>query len=127
GNIPGCAAGLAALGIMEDPGFFPTWLGKVDSFMGSLQSGLDEAGFPARVQHLGCNFYIYVGTREPIVEYQDFDRLDIQLARAFFLKCIENGVYFHTDFTVSAMHDAANLEYALGKIILAAREVRQNR
>ena len=67
-------------------------------------------GFPARIQHLGCNFYIYVGTREPIVEYRDFDRLDIQLARAFFLKCIEKGVYFHTDFTVSAMHDAATLD-----------------
>ena len=33
GNIPGCAAGLAALGIMEEPGFFETWLGRVDSFM----------------------------------------------------------------------------------------------
>jgi glutamate-1-semialdehyde 2,1-aminomutase len=127
GNIPGCAAGLAALGIMEQPGFFQTWLGRVDSFMSGLQSGLDEVGFPAKVQHLGCNFYIYVGSREPIVEYQDFDRLDMQLARAFFLKCIEKGVYFHTDFTVSAIHDEATLENALGKIILAAREVWQDR
>jgi hypothetical protein len=68
-----------------------------------------------------------VGSREPIVEYQDFDRLDMQLARAFFLKCIEKGVYFHTDFTVSAIHDEATLENALGKIILAAREVWQDR
>ncbi len=127
GNIPGCAAGLAVFRIMEEPSFFEGWLGRVDSFMVNLQSGLDDAGFPARIQHLGCNFYIYVGTREPILEYQDFDRLDTQLARAFFLKCIENGVYFHTDFTVSAMHDAATLESALGKIILSAREVWRDR
>jgi glutamate-1-semialdehyde 2,1-aminomutase len=127
GNIPGCAAGLAAQGIMEEPGFFQTWHGRVDSFMDNLQSAFDGVGFPARVQHLGCNFYIYVGTRDPIVEYRDFDKLDVQLARAFFLKCIEKGVYFHTDFTVSAMHDAATLENALGKIELAAREVRQDR
>ncbi len=127
GNIPGCAAGLAALRIMEEPGFYEGWLGRVDSFMDYLQSGLDDAGFPARIQHLGVNFFIYVGTREPILEYQDFDRLDTQLARAFFLKCIENRVYFHTDFTVSAMHDAATLENALGKIILSAREVSQDR
>ena len=127
GNIPGCAAGLAAFRIMEEPSFFEGWLGRVDSFMDNLQSGLDDAGFPARIQHLGCNFYIYVGTRESILEYQDFDRLDTQLARAFFLKCIENGVYFHTDFAVSAMHDAATLEVALGKIILSAREVWRDR
>jgi glutamate-1-semialdehyde 2,1-aminomutase len=127
GNIPGCAAGLASLGIMEEPGFFKTWLGRVDSFMDSLQSAFDGVGFPARVQHLGCNFYIYMGTRDPIVEYHDFDKLDKQLARAFFLKCIEKGVYFHTDFTVSEMHDATTLENALGKIELAAREVWQDR
>ena len=127
GNIPGCAAGLAALGIMEEPGFFRTWLARVDSFMDNLQSAFDGVGFPARVQHLGCNFYIYVGTRDQIMEYRDFDKLDVQLARAFFLKCIEKGVYFHTDFTVSAMHDAATLENALGKIVLAAREVWQDR
>jgi glutamate-1-semialdehyde 2,1-aminomutase len=125
GNIPGCAAGLAALGIMEEPGFFQTWLGRMDSFMNRLQSGLDDVGFPARVQHLGCNFFIYVGTRDPIVEYQDFDRLDLQLARAFFLKCIEKGVYFHTDFTVSALHDSEVLDKALGLIIQAAREVKK--
>ena len=127
GNIPGCAAGLAALGIMEKPGFFENWLARVDSFMNALQSGLDEVGFPARVKHLGCNFYIYVGTLEPIVAYRDFDKLDLQLARAFFLKCIEKGVYFHTDFTVSAMHDEATLDRALGLIIQSAREVIKDR
>jgi glutamate-1-semialdehyde aminotransferase len=66
-----------------------------------------------------------VGTRDPIVEYQDFDWLDLQLARAFFLKCIEKGVYFHTDFTVSALHDSEVLDKALGLIIQAAREVKK--
>ncbi len=72
GNIPGCAAGLAAIEIMEEPGFYEGWLSRVDTFMRNLQSGLDDEGFPARIQHLGCNFYIYVGTREAIVEYSGF-------------------------------------------------------
>ncbi|MBI2435865.1 MAG: aminotransferase class III-fold pyridoxal phosphate-dependent enzyme [Candidatus Hydrogenedentes bacterium] len=122
GNLMGCAAGLAAFSIMEAPDFFPVWLRRAGKFLDSLQSALDEEGFPARVQYLGCNFFIYVGTREPIREYRDLARLNAALARTFFQECIERGVYFHTDFTVSAMHDDAVLAEALNQIRSAARE-----
>lgn len=122
GNLIGCAAGLAAMKIMESPGFFEAWLARVDHFLANVQKTLDEAGLPARVQHLGCSFYIYIGTRDPIRTYQDLDKRDPELARRFFSKCIEKGLYFHTDFTVSAMHDEAVLETALEQIAAAARE-----
>lgn len=122
GNLPGCAAGVAAMTIMERPGFFEEWLGRVGRFMTALQEVLDDEGFPARVQSLGCNFFIYAGTREPIREYRDFERLDAGLAAVFFRKCIEKGLYFHTDFTVSALHSEEVLDDALGKIKVAARE-----
>jgi glutamate-1-semialdehyde 2,1-aminomutase len=123
GNLLGCAAGVAAMGIMEQPGFFENWLGRAARFFNRLQGILDEEGLPARVQHIGCNFFIYIGTREEIKEYRDFDRLDTALAKAFFRKCIEKGLYFHTDFTVSAMHDGDTLEEALVRLREAAREV----
>ena len=124
GNLLGCAAGLAAIKIMEAPGFFEDWLERVDRFMSTLQGGFDELGFPARVQHLGCNFFIYVGTRQPVTRYQDFDRLDPVLAKSLFSKCIGRGLYFHTDFTVSAQHDEATLARAAGTILDAARQVK---
>jgi glutamate-1-semialdehyde 2,1-aminomutase len=124
GNLLGCSAGLAALGIMEAPGFFEGWLGRAGSFFSQLQGLFDELDFPARVQHLGCGFYIYIGTREPISSYHDFDRLDPNLARHFFRKCIQKGVYFHTDFTVSALHDEGTLANALELIRSAALETR---
>jgi glutamate-1-semialdehyde 2,1-aminomutase len=112
GNLLGCAAGLVAFQIMEMPGFFDEWHSRVDCFLEDLQTNLDEMGFPARVQHIGCNFFIYVGTRDTIRNYHDFSKLKPDLAKTFFRKCIEKGLYFHTDFTVSAMHDEVILAQA---------------
>jgi glutamate-1-semialdehyde 2,1-aminomutase len=125
GNLMGCAAGLAAMGIMETPGLFDEWLARTNTFMDTLQSTLDEEDFPAHVQSLGCSFYIYVGTRDPIRNYHDFDKLDRVLAKTFFQKCIDKGVYFHTDFTVSAKHDEDTLAKAADIIREAARETKQ--
>jgi glutamate-1-semialdehyde 2,1-aminomutase len=122
GNLLGCAAGVAAMTIMETPGMFEEWLRRAGRFFGALQVTLDEVGFPASVQHLGCSYFIYCGTRQPLRDYQDFSRLDPALAKKFFTRCLEHGVYFHTDFTVSARHDEATLTLALERIRLAAQE-----
>jgi len=121
GNLLGCAAGLAAMRIMETPGFFETWLTRVAKFTDTLQAAFDEDGFPARVQTIGCNFFIYVGTREPVTNYHDFAKLNPGLAKSLFCKCIEKGAYFHTDFTISAVHAEDQLAYAADIIRSAAR------
>lgn len=123
GNLLGCAAGLTALGVMETPGLFEEWRARSSSFFEGLQASFDQIGFPASVQYIGCSFYIYVGTRQPIEEYRDFSRLNPALAKAFFSKCIQKGVYFHTDFTVSHSHDEATLARATELLLAAAQEV----
>ena len=127
GNALGSAAGVAAMRIMETPGFYEEWHTRTAGFMENLQSSFDEVGFPARVQNLGCGFYIYVGTRDPIENYDDFAKLNPELANTFFRKCIDKGVYFHTDFTVSALHDEATLSKAANLIRDAAWETRGER
>ena len=123
GNLIGCAAGLAAMRIMETPGFFDEWQARVAPFLDGLQTDFDEIGFPARVQYIGCNFFIYVGARKAVQSYRDFDQLNGALAAKFFRKCIQKGLYFHTDFTVSALHDAETLAKAADLIRSAAWEV----
>ena len=113
GNLPGCAAGLAAFGIMEAPGFYDGWHARADTFLGALQGLLDKSGVPARVQWLGPNFFIYFGVREPVTDYAQFSRIDRKLMGRFFTRCIEKGLYFHTDFTVSAQHTPSVLDEAL--------------
>lgn len=125
GNLFGCAAGIAALSIMETPGFFDMWLQRVDHFMENLQLTLNELDFPAYVQHIGCNFYIYVGVRDPIHNYHDFKKVDFNMANILFRKCIDQGLYFHTDFTVSVMHDDNILSNALDDFRVAVKEAKK--
>jgi glutamate-1-semialdehyde 2,1-aminomutase len=126
GNLFGCAAGIAALGIMEQPGFFDAWLARADSFYQQVQAIFDEENFPAMVQGIGCTFGIYIGARQPVRNYQDIaEKTDPVLRKAFFQKCIEKGLYFHTDFTISAMHTDETLAEALGLMREAACETLQ--
>lgn len=126
GNLFGCAAGIAALGIMEQPGFFEAWLRRVDRFYEQVQAIFDEEDFPAILQGIGCTFGIYVGTREPVRNYHDIaEKTDPDLRRAFFRECISKGLYFHTDFTVSAMHAEETLAKALDLLRQATRQTRQ--
>ena len=113
GNLLGCAAGLAAFGIMESAGFYGQWHARADRFLSSLQKLLDQSGVPARVQWLGPNFFIYFGIRERVTAYGQFSQLDRKLMNRFFACCIEDGLYFHTDFTVSAQHTDIVLDEAL--------------
>lgn len=125
GNLFGCAAGIVSLTIMEQSGFFESWLKRVDDFYAQLQAIFDEANFPAIVQGLGCTFGIYVGTREPIKNYHDIaERTNPELRKVFFNKCIEKGLYFHTDFTVSAQHDDEILSKSLELIRDAVKETK---
>lgn len=127
GNLFGCAAGIASLTVMEQPGFFETWLKRVDNFYSELQAIFDEANFPAIVQGLGCTFGIYVGTREPIRNYHDIaEKTNPALRKLFFNKCIEKGLYFHTDFTVSAQHDETLLAQSLELMREAVKETKEN-
>ncbi len=127
GNLFGCAAGITSLTIMEQPNFFETWLQRVDNFYSELQTIFDEENFPAIVQGLGCTFGIYIGTREPVTNYHHIaERTNPALRKKFFNKCIEKGLYFHTDFTVSAQHDEATLSQSLELIREAVKETKSN-
>jgi glutamate-1-semialdehyde 2,1-aminomutase len=116
GNLPGCAAGLAAMGIMAEPGFFEAWHGRAERFFHTLRDLLDRSGVPASMQWLGPGFFIYFGVAEPVTDYKQFSGLDQELTKRFFVRCIEEGLYFHTDFTVSAQHSDPVLDEALSKI-----------
>ncbi len=120
GNILGLAAAEATLQVLSEPEFYPTLLGRSERFFRQLQAMLDASPTAARVQWVGCMFTVYVGTREPVRTYRDIRRLDPSLARAFFRRVIDRGVYFHTDFSVSAAHTEEALNEVLTRLEDAA-------
>ena len=116
GNVLGLAAAAATLDIISMPDFYPTLLGRADRFYVDLQAVFDRSPVPACVQSVGAMFAIYLGTRDPVTSYADIRRLDPDLRRRFFCHVIENGVYFHTDFSVSSAHSDAVLADVLQRI-----------
>lgn len=123
GNIPGLAAAKATLDIISKPDFYPSLLGRATTFYRDLTGMFARVGLPARVQYAGCGFGIYVGTTEPVVDYAQVRQYDSDLRKRFFAACIANGVYFHTDFTVSDAHTGEDLAEVLTRMEAAARTV----
>jgi len=115
GNQLGIAAGNAVMDILCRPGFYREFLPRVEKFYEELQKLFNSYGFPAVVQGLGAGFYIYIGTDKPLETYSDLKRTNKSLAKDFFTSCIRHGLYFHTDFTVSAAHDQGTLDEALSR------------
>ena len=116
GNGVGVSAGRATLRKLDEPSFYPELLGRAHKFFIGLQEALDRYHTPARVQFAGNMFGIYVGTREPVRSHADIRRLDPHHAQTFFTRCIERGLYFHTDFMISAAHTQEVLDEALSRL-----------
>jgi glutamate-1-semialdehyde 2,1-aminomutase len=127
GNIPGLAAAQATLDILEQPGFYETLTERTRGFAEELQSGLRGSGMAARVQSAGCGYGVFVGTDEPIRSCADIRRyVDKPLADRLFTECLEQGVYFHTDLTVSMAHTDEVLAEIVARVTRAAERVAEH-
>ena len=72
----------------------------------------------------GTGYGIYIGTTEPINSVADIRRdVDHELASDFFTACLDEGVYFHTDFTVTNAHTQPILDELVERATSAARRV----
>ena len=116
GSVLGLAAAQATLGLLSEPDFYPALLARSERFYAELQGVFDRSPIPARVQYVGAMFAIYLGTREPVTTYADIRALDTDLRRRFFSRVIDRGVYFHTDFSVSAAHTDEQLAEVLARV-----------
>lgn len=124
GNIMGLAAARTTLSLLAEPSFYPGLLGRAERFFLDLQSMFDRSSVPARVQWVGSMFSVYVGTRDPVTTYADIRALDADLGKQLFKRCIGEGVYFHTDFTISSAHTDSLLGDVLERMERATRGLR---
>ena len=84
-------------------GFFQAWHQRVNAF---CQTMFDQQNCPAGLQKIGCTFGIWVGTREPVRHYREIaERAKPARGTAQCRRCIEKGLCFHADLTVSARGD----------------------
>ena len=110
--------------VLASPGFYDTFLGRVEPFYEKVSDLFRQKGIPAVVQSLGAGFHIFLGTEAPLSSYRDLSRVDRELTQHFFRVCIDLGLYFHTDFTVSAAHDQSTLDEALERLETAMDRIK---
>ncbi len=122
GSALGLAAASATLGLLTQGSMHHDLLQRAGDFFDQLQAVFDRSPLPARVQGIGCMFSVYLGTREPVLSCGDVRALDQDLRRRFFSRCIDEGVYFHTDFSVSLAHDDRLLAEVLERMERVANE-----
>jgi glutamate-1-semialdehyde 2,1-aminomutase len=124
GNLPGLAAAQATLDILEQPTFYTELTERTARFGTALEAALRSAGLTATVQTAGCGYGVYVGTDKPVRSCADVRRqVDRQLAKRFFTACLEEGVHFHTDLTVSMAHTDEVLAELVTRATRAAERV----
>lgn len=116
GSALGLAAAIATLDLVTEGTLHADLLARSRTFYEQLQGVFDRSPLPGRVQGIGCMFSIYIGTRDPVRSYADIRQLDRGAAGRFFSSCIEDGVYFHTDFSVSTAHTPEILDEVLERL-----------
>ena len=119
GNPLAMAAGLAALKLLKQPGFYEELDNKTFDFTAKLDKLFQKYGFQVTIHQAGSMFSVFFADNT-INTYQDVVLCDTQKFARYFRALISQGVYippsqFEVSF-VSSAHRAEDLEETLTRV-----------
>jgi glutamate-1-semialdehyde 2,1-aminomutase len=124
GNPVAVAAGLAALGLIEDD---PDLYNRLDRttarLVDELQGHAADKGAPIRYQRVGSMFTHFFTGEERVTDYKDATACDTGAFRNYFGAMLERGVYFAPSAFEAAFVSAAHRESDLEQTVEAHRAV----
>jgi glutamate-1-semialdehyde 2,1-aminomutase len=113
GNPLSCAAGLASLAVLRQPGSYERLFALGRRFMRSLQGLLDAAGLPARVTGEPPAFQVWFGGEE-VVDHRSVLRTDAAKSLRFTELLLDRGILkAHEKFFLSLAHGDDEVDLAL--------------
>ena len=121
-HLFGVLAGLACVGEITRPGFYPPLLATADRLHSGLNELLRTHGVRGRVQGLGIRFGIFFGIEKDVRCYRDASERDVQMWHRFVRGCYEQGIYFQSighaigHSGISAAHTVADIDWALNRM-----------
>ena len=127
--LPSVLGGLAFIGEVTKPTFYPELLANVDYFHQRLDHIIGRLDLPVQAPHHGARFGLMIGLERPPVDYRDAlrHRTDVMLA---FIRCaFDAGVYFHDyggapcHHGFSAAHTRDDLDRVLAVMEEALRQI----
>lgn len=122
GNPIGCAAGLATLDVLRQPGFYPALRARAEQVQAACQEVLDRHGLPARVIGKGSLWQIVFMKDDP-TSYADFIAADMARTRALDHRQLFEGIYVLPGVRrfVSAVHTDRDVADTVSALDTACR------
>ena len=125
GNPLAMAAGLAQLRLLRDSDPYPVLERRTARLVEGLLANARELGVPATGGNLGSMWGMFFAS-EPVTDFAQAQRSDVELFRRFFRGCLGRGVFFapsafEAGFT-STVHEDADIEETIDRARDALRE-----
>lgn len=94
GNPVAMAAGIAALSILSEPGFYEEQEEKTKSFINELRSYIEEKGYDVQVFTIGSIFWIAFTDQKKITRADQIDPKSMEKYKIMHKELLNRGVYF---------------------------------
>lgn len=122
GSPVAVAAGLAALELISEPGFYEALAAKTAQLVTGLTAAAAEARVPFAADSVGGMFGIYFAPQVP-TSYAEVTACDVARFKAFFHAMLARGHYFAPSAFEAGFVSAAHGEAEIASTVAAAGEV----
>ncbi len=123
GNPVAMTAGLAALDLITESGFYSRLAEKTQQLVQKLQHAADSAGIPFLTTSICGMFGLYFTTAKKIETLADVKQCDIDRFKRFFHGMLAEGVYFAPSAFEAGFISSAHQDEEIEKTYLAAKKV----
>jgi glutamate-1-semialdehyde 2,1-aminomutase len=124
GHLAAVLASQAALEIMSAPDFYEQLNANADRFYAGIDGLFQRHGVPGHVQGLGARFGLYFGITEPVRDYRQARKFDVDLNNRFLKQTAPHGLHFHDfgtkaapmHYGITSAHTNADIDEALDRL-----------
>lgn len=120
GNPLACAAGIATLEVLKQPGTYARLERLTQSLVDGLREACEQAGICAVVNHVGGMFTLFF-TSDPVKDWETAKRSDTQRFGAYFRSMLADGIYLPPSQFEAAFMSLAHGPNEIDRTLEAAR------
>jgi glutamate-1-semialdehyde 2,1-aminomutase len=123
GNPVAMAAGLATLGRLDDPDFYPRLARSTERLVTGLRAAAHATGVPLATNHVCGMFGLFFTTAAQVSTYADAVRCDVERFKRFFHGMLDAGIYLAPSAFEAGFVSSAHTDAEIDATVAAARGV----
>jgi len=123
GNPVAMAAGLATLGLIDEPGFYDSLSDKTRTLCDGLAAAAAETGVPVSLECKGGMFGLVFTDDGPVRSFAQVAAADVERFKTFFHGMLAEGIYLAPSAFEAGFVSAAHSDEDIDATVSAARKV----